>query len=125
MVQNPATTSDQVGRDFHFRRAWIRERQKASPSLLRVMTIQGDSMIPRLQDGNVVLVDMTQRSPNPPRFFVLYDGMGLVAKRLEFIPMNEPPKVCIIADNQQYSTYDGTADEVNSIGRVRWYGREM
>lgn len=92
MVQNPATTSDQVGRDFHFRRAWIRERQKASPSLLRVMTIQGDSMIPRLQDGNVVLVDMTQRSPNPPRFFVLYDGMGLVAKRLEFIPMSEPPK---------------------------------
>lgn len=125
MVQNPATTSDQVGRDFHFRRAWIRERQKASPSLLRVMTIQGDSMIPRLQDGNVVLVDMTQRSPNPPRFFVLYDGMGLVAKRLEFIPMSEPPRVRIISDNQQYSTYDGTADEVNSIGRVRWYGREM
>ena len=125
MVQNPATTSDQVGRDFHFRRAWIRERQKASPSLLRVMTIQGDSMIPRLQDGNVVLVDMTQRSPNPPGVFVLYDGMGLMAKRLEFIPMSEPPKVCIIADNQRYSTYDGTADEVNIIGRVRWYGREM
>ena len=31
----------------------------------------------------------------------------------------------IISDNQQYSTYDGTADEVNIIGRVRWYGREM
>ena len=60
--------------------------------MLRVMTIQGDSMIPRLQDGNVVLVDMTQRSPNPPRFFVLYDGMGLVAKRLEFIPMSEPQR---------------------------------
>lgn len=125
MVQNPATTSDQVGRDFHFRRAWIRERQKASPSLLPVMTIQGDSMIPRLHDGNVVLVDMTQRSPNPPGVFVLHDGMGLVAKRLEFIPMSDPPRVRIISDNHQYSAYEGTADEVNIIGRVRWYGREM
>ena len=69
--------------------------------------------------------EMTQRSPNPPGVFVLHDGMGLVAKRLEFIPMSDPPRVRIISDNQQYSTYDGTADEVNIIGRVRWYGREM
>jgi SOS-response transcriptional repressor LexA len=78
-----------------------------------------------LQDGDVILVDMTQRSPNPPGVFVLHDGMGLVAKRLEFIPMSDPPRVRIISDNQQYSTYDCTADEVNIIGRVRWYGREM
>jgi len=116
---------DRVGRDFHFRRAWIRERLKAAPSMLRVMTVQGDSMIPTLLDGDVILVDMTQRSPNPPGVFVLHDGMGLVAKRLEFIPMSDPPRVRIISDNQQYSTYDGTADEVNIIGRVRWYGREM
>lgn len=116
---------DRTGRDFHFRRAWIRDRLKASPSLLRVMTVQGDSMIPTLQDGDVVLVDMTQRSPNPPGVFVLHDGMGLVAKRLEFIPMSDPPRVRIISDNHQYSAYEGTADEVNIIGRVRWYGREM
>jgi phage repressor protein C with HTH and peptisase S24 domain len=53
--------------------------------------------------------------------------MGLVAKRLEVIPMSEPPKVRIISDNHQYSAYEGTADEVHIIGRVRWYGygREM
>jgi len=33
--------------------------------------------------------------------------------------------VRIISDNHQYNAYDGTADEVNIIGRVRWYGREM
>jgi phage repressor protein C with HTH and peptisase S24 domain len=55
----------------------------------------------------------------------MFNGMGLVAKRLEFIPMSDPPRVRIISDNQQYSTYDCTADEVNIIGRVRWYGREM
>ena len=116
---------ERTGRDFHFRRAWIRDRLKAAPSLLRVMTVQGDSMIPTLQDGDVVLVDMTQRNPIPPGVFVLNDGMGLVAKRLEYVPMSDPPRLRIISDNQQYSPYECTADEVNIVGRIRWYGREM
>ena len=116
---------ERTGRDFHFRRAWIRDRLKAAPSMMRVMDVQGDSMTPTLKDGDVVLVDMNQRSPVPPGVFVLHDGMGLVAKRLEYVPMSEPPRVRIISDNQQYSPYECTAEEVNIVGRVRWYGREM
>ena len=114
-----------VGRDFHFRRSWIRDRLKAAPSMMRVMGVEGDSMSPTLQGGDVVLVDMNQRRPVPPGIFVLHDGMGLVAKRLEYIPMSDPPRLRIISDNQQYSPYECTAEEVNIIGRVRWYGREM
>jgi phage repressor protein C with HTH and peptisase S24 domain len=114
-----------VGRDFHFRRSWIRDRLKAAPSMMRVMGVEGDSMTPTLQSGDVVLVDMNQRRPVPPGIFVLHDGMGLVAKRLEYIPMSDPPRLRIISDNQQYSPYACTAEEVNIIGRVRWYGREM
>jgi phage repressor protein C with HTH and peptisase S24 domain len=116
---------DRIGRDFHFRRAWIRDRLKAAPSMMRVMGVQGDSMAPTLKDGDVVLVDMNQRSPVPPGVFVLHDGMGLVAKRLEYVPMSEPPRLRIISDNQQYTPYECTAEEVNIVGRVRWYGREM
>jgi phage repressor protein C with HTH and peptisase S24 domain len=114
-----------VGRDFHFRRSWIRDRLKAAPSMMRVRGVEGDSMTPTLQGGDVVLVDMNQRRPVPPGIFVLHDGMGLVAKRLEYIPMSDPPRLRIISDNQQYSPYECTAEEVNIIGRVRWYGREM
>ena len=113
------------GRDFHFRRAWIRDRLRAAPSMLRVMAVQGDSMMPTLNDGDVILVDMNQRNPVPPGVFVLHDGMGLVAKRLEHVPMSDPPRVRIISDNRQYSPYECTAEEVNIVGRVRWYGREM
>ena len=120
-----AEDEDRTGRDFHFRRAWIRDSLKAAPSLLRVMTVQGDSMTPTLNDGDVILVDMNQRNPIPPGVFVLHDGMGLVAKRLEHVPVSDPPRVRIISDNHQYSPYECTADEVNIIGRVRWYGREM
>ena len=116
---------DRPGRDFHFRRAWIRDRLKAAPSMLRVMAVQGDSMMPTLNEGDVILVDMNQRNPIPPGVFVLHDGMGLVAKRLEYVPMSDPPRVRIISDNPCYTPYECTADEVNIIGRVRWYGREM
>ena len=116
---------ERSGRDFHFRRAWIRDRLKAAPSLLRVMAVQGDSMMPTLNDGDTVLVDMTQRNPSPPGVFVLHDGMGLVAKRLEHVPLSDPPRVRIISDNPRYSPYECTTDEVNIIGRIRWYGREM
>jgi phage repressor protein C with HTH and peptisase S24 domain len=116
---------DGPARDFHFRRAWIRDRLRAAPSMLRVMAVQGDSMMPTLNDGDVILVDMNQRNPVPPGVFVLHDGMGLVAKRLEHVPMSDPPRVRIISDNHQYSPYECTAEEVNIVGRVRWYGREL
>ena len=116
---------ERSGRDFHFRRAWIRDRLKAAPSMLRVMAVQGDSMLPTLNDGDAILVDVNQRNPSPSGVFVLHDGMGLVAKRLEHVPMSEPPRVRIISDNARYSPYECTAGEVNIIGRVRWYGREM
>jgi hypothetical protein len=45
-----------------------------------------------------VLVDLGRRSPTPPGIFVLHDGMGLVAKRLEYIPNSDPPRVRIISD---------------------------
>ena len=116
---------DRPGRDFHFRRAWIRDRLKAAPSMLRVMAVQGDSMMPTLNEGDVILVDMNQRNPIPPGVFVLHDGLGLVAKRLEHVPMSDPPRVRIISDNPHYTPYECTADEVNIVGRVRWYGREV
>jgi phage repressor protein C with HTH and peptisase S24 domain len=118
-------TEDTPGRDFHFRRAWIRDRLKAAPSMLRVMSVQGDSMMPTLIDGDTVLVDMNRRHPAPPGIFVLYDGMGLVAKRLEHIPNSDPPAVRVISDNPLYPAYERTADEIRIIGRIRWFAREI
>jgi phage repressor protein C with HTH and peptisase S24 domain len=98
---------------------------KASPSQLRIMHVAGDSMAPTLLDGDTVLVDMTRRTPNPPGIFVVHDGMGLVAKRLEHIPNSDPLAVRIISDNPLYRPYEGTAEEINIIGRIRWFAREM
>ena len=89
------------------------------------MHVEGDSMLPTLHHGDIVLVDLARRAPTPPGIFVLHDGMGLVAKRLDHIPNTDPPRVRIISDNPWYSPYEGTAEEVNIIGRIRWFAREI
>ena len=113
------------GRAYHFRRSWIKHGLKASPSQLRIMTVEGDSMEPSLNDGDTVLVDMTRKAPSPPGIFVLDDGMGLVAKRLQHVPNSEPPAVRVISDNKHYPEYERTADEINIVGRIRWFAREI
>ena len=113
------------GRAYHFRHSWIRDKLKASPSQLRMMHVGGDSMVPTLQDGDAVLVDMTRQLPNPPGIFVLDDGMGLVAKRLEHIPNSDPSSVRVISDNAHYPAYERTAEEIRIIGRIRWFAREI
>lgn len=113
------------GRPYHFQQSWIRNTLRSDPTHLRIMHVEGDSMMPTLQDRDIVLVDTSRRSPTPPGIFVLHDGMGLVAKRLEHIPNSDPPRVRIVSDNPHYSPYENMADEVNIIGRIRWFAREM
>ena len=113
------------GKPYHFRRAWIKEGLKAKPADLRIMNVEGDSMQPSLHDGDIVLVDMSKKSPTPPGIFVLFDGMGLVAKRLENIPNTDPPAVRIVSDNLLYSAYERIVDEINIVGRIRWFAREI
>ena len=115
----------EAGEPYHFQRAWIARHLRADPASLRIMHVEGDSMMPTLHDGDVVLVDTGRCAPTPPGIFVLFDGIGLVAKRLEHIPNSDPPQVRVISDNTFYSAYERTADEVNIIGRIRWYSREI
>ena len=113
------------GRPYHFQRSWIQNTLRSDPVHLRMMHVEGDSMMPTLHDRDIVLVDTSRRSPTPPGIFVLHDGMGLVAKRLEHIPSSDPPRVRIVSDNPHYSPYENMAEEVNIIGRIRWFAREM
>ena len=60
-----------------------------------------------------------------PGIFVLHDGMGLVAKRLEHVPMSDPPRLRILSDNARYTPYECLAEEVKVIGHIRWFARQL
>ena len=103
----------------------IRHEFRARPDDLRMITIDGDSMEPLLSTGDRILIDVSQRIPVPPGIFVIWDGMGLVAKRIEHEPNSEPPKVIIKSVNPEYDTYERDAEEVHIIGRVVWTARRL
>jgi phage repressor protein C with HTH and peptisase S24 domain len=103
----------------------VRHEFRAPPNELRMITVDGDSMEPLLSSGDRILIDTSQRVPVPPGIFVIWDGMGLVAKRVEHIPNSEPPKVLIKSVNPEYQAYERIAEEVNVVGRVIWAARRL
>jgi phage repressor protein C with HTH and peptisase S24 domain len=103
----------------------IRHEFRTRPENLNIITIDGDSMEPLLSTGDRILVDTSQRIPTPPGIFVIWDGMGLVAKRVEHVPHSDPPKVIIKSVNPEYQTYEREAEEVKIIGRVIWAAKRL
>jgi phage repressor protein C with HTH and peptisase S24 domain len=98
----------------------IRHEFRATAETLRIITIDGDSMEPELSSGDRIMVDVSQRIPVPPGIFVIWDGMGIVVKRIEHILSSDPPKLRIMSVNPDYETYERDAEEVHVIGRVVW-----
>jgi transcriptional regulator with XRE-family HTH domain len=90
--------------------ALIRGYSTALASDLRIITVMGDSMEPALQPGQRVLVDTSDRTPSPPGIFVVWDGLGLVVKRVQMLPHSDPPRVKITSDNAKYDPYERTIE---------------
>lgn len=103
----------------------IRHEFRARAEDLHIITVDGDSMEPLLSSGDRILVDTSQRIPVPPGIFVIWDGMGIVAKRVEHVPNSDPPTVVIRSVNPEYQTYERDAEEVNIVGRVVWAARRL
>ena len=103
----------------------VRHEFRARAQDLHIVTIDGDSMEPLLSSGDRILIDTSQRVPVPPGIFVIWDGMGIVAKRVEHVPHSEPPKIVIKSVNPEYQTYERDVEEVNIVGRVIWAARRL
>ncbi|MBO1080877.1 S24 family peptidase [Roseomonas haemaphysalidis] len=92
----------------------------------RIIEVRGDSMEPTLEPGDRVMVDLGDRRPSPPGLFALWDGIGVVVKRLEHIPNSDPPRFRLMSDNTaRHNEYERAEDEINIIGRVIWVGRRI
>ena len=103
----------------------VRHEFRARAKDLHIVTIDGDSMEPLLSSGDRILIDSSQRVPVPPGIFVIWDGMGIVAKRVEHVPHSEPPKIVIKSVNPEYQTYERDVEEVNIVGRVIWAAKRL
>lgn len=111
--------------ETYFDEKFILGNLKVSADNLCVVTIEGQSMEPVLNNGDTVLVNMLKNNVNEPGIFVLFDGEGIVCKWVERLVGSEPAKYRIKSENNRFSEYVILADEAKIIGRVVWFGRTL
>ena len=102
----------------------IRHEGDADPGSLRVLRARGDSMEPLVSDGDRLLVDLARRTPGTGEMAVLWDGSGLVVKRVEVMPHEEPARLRLHSANPEYEPYTCLAEEAHIVGKVVWTVRK-
>lgn len=119
-TRNGITFHKEAVRDVWRLPEWMLSRFNARPQHIKAFPSQGDSMLPTIDDGDVVFVDTRHRVPSPPGIYALADEFGgVVVKRLEVVsrPGDEIITVQVSSDNPRHTTRTLTIDEIQIIGR--------
>lgn len=124
--------SEHVIEQLAFRRDWLTKMNIAASAAV-LARVHGDSMMPTIAPGDVVLIDTNKRepplrTPNPHEvrqrapIFALRGEDGAQVKRLL---RPAPDQLMIISDNPDYLPQIGKLTEraeTEIIGKVVWWG---
>lgn len=118
--KNGITFHKEVVRDHWRLPEWMLIRMGVSAHHVAAFPSRGDSMLPTIEDGDVLFIDTRHRVPSPPGIYALADEFGgVVVKRLEVTssPGDEIITVQISSDNPRHLTRVLTLDEIQIVGR--------
>ena len=100
--------------------AMLRQEGGSVPANLRILRARGDSMEPLFGEGDRLIIDISRRVPATGEMAVLWDGLGLVVKRIEAVAGSKPAKLRLISANPLYAPYAVPAQDVHVVGKVVW-----
>lgn len=103
----------------------IRVELRGQPTDFLSIEVEGPSMSPVLESGDQVLVDRRRKNPAQPGVFAIDEGIGLVAKWIEYVPHSDPARLRVKSQNPVFEPYEVLADQARIIGRVVWFARRM
>lgn len=115
--------SEQVVDYIQFKPDWIKNVLGTSAQHLSLISVKGDSMETTLSDGDIILVDTTDRHFEANAIYVLQLEGSLLVKRIQ---RKMDGTVVIKSDNKAYEPETVRGDMVEQlkvVGRVVWYGR--
>lgn len=109
---------------FAFDPRWLR-RLGADTRALSIISVEGDSMAPTLNDGDDILVDSADAAARlRDGIYVLRMDDALMVKRVARLPV--AGRISVKSDNALYPSWpDLSADTVTLVGRVVWTGRKV
>lgn len=107
----------------HFPRSWIRHFTSSPPDDLFFAHAVGDSMMPTMLSGDIVLVDRRQNIVDHADLIwaFTFGGMGMIKR----IGAARDGQIKIISDNPAVRTEMALPDELHIIGRIVAIVRKM
>lgn len=110
-----------------FRRDWLRRELGAASQDLAALEAEGESMVPTITPGDVLLVDLRDTGPSRDGIYVLRLDDALVVKRVQRLPGK---RLILKSEHPAYEPFElDQADMENNgaavVGRVVWAGRRM
>ncbi len=107
-----------------FRREWLQRRGSIDNMVL--MRVHGDSMEPYIQDGDLSLIDTSQKAIIPYAVYAVGVDDGIYVKAVETLPGQ---RLVLRSFNERYAPMDidmrgDLADSVRIIGKVLWWCHE-
>lgn len=115
--------ADDIKAVWNLPEAYVRTELRASPAAVRIVEVIGDSMSPTLESGDRVAINTEDINPSPPGVFALWDGFGLVIKRLERIFGSD--RLRVISDNPAHQIVELAAEEIRIVGRACWRAHRL
>lgn len=96
-----------------------------NPQKTEMIFASGDSMLPTIEGGDSLLVDLNRKEVYDGRIYCVRIDGQVYAKRLQKIP---PTKIIVISDNPKYKSFEIDFSiqidfDFEIIGEVRWWGR--
>lgn len=117
--------SEEITENFAFNKHWLSSQLGVHSEQVAFVTVSGDSMLPTLEEGDMILVDMSQQQVQREGIYLLQTEGGLITKRLINKKVGE---LEVISDNSDYPSW--TIDAQNSeqtqiAGKVVWSARAL
>ncbi|RIA44085.1 phage repressor protein C with HTH and peptisase S24 domain [Hephaestia caeni] len=109
-------------RTHHFPRAWLESITATPAELLTIARGRGDSMVPTVLDGDMVLIDRSQRTvrEQDALWALTIGDIGMI-KRLRV----RAERVQMLSDNDRVPPDEAHHEEINIVGRVIFIGRNV
>ena len=116
-------TSDDIVANFVFIEEWV--RSKGDPKNLALFDVHGDSMMPVINDGDVVMVDRSLDGSDGVqnnKIYAFRENDTIKVKRFEL----QAGGIRIISDNSAVSSeYMADMSNFQIIGKVVWVGHDL
>ncbi|MFT4925596.1 MAG: phage repressor protein C with HTH and peptisase S24 domain [Phenylobacterium sp.] len=117
--------SEDITESFGFNKSWLSSQLRVSSDNIAFVTVSGESMQPTLDDGDMILVDLSDQQVRAEDIYLLQTDGSLMTKRLKKARNGE---LQVISDNPQYPSWSikPSEDEQSQVvGKVVWCGRKL